>query len=263
MAERLSQLALSIRRLGLRGTVSMLLARSGIPAGRARARVHSLRVRGLEHKLLCRARTSDRQVFSQVFLHRQYELPARQREIELIVDCGANVGYTSVFFLARYPRAEVLAVEPDAQNFALLLRNVAAYRDRVKAVRSAVWSHPATLAIAEQTRRDGQEWGRQVEESDRERGELTAITIDELLSQSSHPRISILKIDIEGAEAVVFSEGFDAWLPKVDTLVIELHDDPAFPHAAEIFHRAIAGEGFAVAQRGELTVCTRDGAASH
>jgi hypothetical protein len=36
--------------------------------------------------------------------------------------------------------------------------------------------------------------------------------------------IDLLKIDIEGAEAELFSTNYESWLPKTRVIVIELHD---------------------------------------
>jgi hypothetical protein len=47
-------------------------------------------------------------------------------DVRIVVDCGANIGITSLFLAARYPRAKILSVEPHPENFALLKANVAA-----------------------------------------------------------------------------------------------------------------------------------------
>jgi FkbM family methyltransferase len=44
--------------------------------------------------------------------------------VRVVVDCGANIGITSLFLAARYPRAKILSIEPHPGNFALLKANV-------------------------------------------------------------------------------------------------------------------------------------------
>jgi hypothetical protein len=106
--------------------------------------------------------------------------------------------------------------------------------------------------------RDGGEWTKQVREArSNDANVLPAVTVGALLRESGHQRISILKVDIEGSEAIVFSEGYGSWLSKVDVIVIELHDDSAFGDCARVFHQAISGQGFTVSRVGELTVCRR------
>lgn len=263
MSEALTKLANSLEKLGVRGTARLLSQRFDLPLGRSEG-AHAMRVKQLAHPLLCRAGTSDFRVFSDIFLHGQYSDAADLTDVELIVDCGANVGYTSVFFLSRYPGADLIAVEPDPGNFGLLERNTRYYGSRARTIRSAVWSHRTELALAGRHRDRGEEWARQVTEVEaaepaygQESG-IVAVTIDELLRDSGHSRISILKMDIEGAEEIVFSEGCEEWLSKVDNLLIELHDDDAFPRAREVFHKALANHEFSMFESGELTVCRRN-----
>lgn len=76
--------------------------------------------------LRCRAGTSDQGVFNQIFVQRACQCLDDVASADLIVDCGANVGYSSAYFLSRFPGATVIAVEPDAQNFAALEWNLQA-----------------------------------------------------------------------------------------------------------------------------------------
>jgi len=69
-------------------------------------------------------------------------------------------------------------------------------------------------------------------------------------------RIGLLKMDVEGAEVVVFG-GKCVWLNQVDRIAIELHDDSVFGNATEIFYNAIRGQNFEISQSGELTICSR------
>jgi FkbM family methyltransferase len=247
----------SNRLLGARGAARFLCHRFGhalLPKGRLVA----LAPRNALHPLVCRSGTSDAQVFSQIFLERAYDCVEEYADAQLIVDCGANAGYSTAYFLTACPEADVIAVEPDAENAAMLERNTLAYGARVRVLRSAIWSHPTPLVISDDAYRDGRAWTRQVREADPgDARSFEGVDIGTLLRESSHERISILKIDIEGAEGVVFSSGYESWLPSVDTILIELHNDSLFGDCSAIFHRAIADQGFTVSQSGELTVCTR------
>jgi FkbM family methyltransferase len=205
------------------------------------------------HPLLVRAKTSDINVFRQIFVHREYRCLDGVRDAGLIVDCGANVGYASAYFLSRYPGASLIAVEPDGGNFRQLQRNLIPYAGRARTLQTGIWSHPAGLVMSEEPHGDNREWAYTVREArDGEAPAMTATDIGTLLAESGHTRISILKIDIEGAEKIVFDAPCP-WLSRVDNLVIELHS--AACEAS--FSKAIQGEGFAVSTCDELTVCTR------
>ncbi len=213
---------------------------------------YSLAIRG--RAWLCRPRSSDAYVFGQIFVGREYRCLDEVPEPALIIDCGANVGYSTVYFLNRFPKSHVIAVEPDPANFKLLLENTMAYPGRVTAVCSGVWSHETGLVMNDQIFGDGREWARTVRPSQYdEKPDFVAADIGSLLAKSDFPRISILKMDIEGAEAVVFASNYEAWIKRVDNIVIELHGE----ECERIFRRAVEHEGFIFDRCDELTVCTR------
>ncbi len=204
--------------------------------------------------LKCRPNTSDLDVFYQIVVGHEYRCLDDVRNVGLIIDCGANVGYSAAYFLSRFPEACLIAIEPDPENFAILEANLAPYRGRYFAICSAVWSKPVGLVLSEIPFSDGREWARTVREvRGGEQPTMIAVDIWTLLNDSRFERISILKIDIEGAEAVVFSSNYEHWVKQVDNLVVELHNDECRSN----FEKAIATEKFVVSQCDELTVCRR------
>lgn len=210
-----------------------------------------LRTPHAEYPLAFRRGTSDLSVFRQVFLGLEYAC-APESNVSFILDCGANVGYASAYFLSRFPRAELIAVEPDPGNFALLAQNLAPYGRRARAIQGAVWSHATRLSMAAPEYRGGEEWARQVREGG---DDVAAYGIADLLRLASWERVDLLKMDIEGAEAVVFGSQTDSWIDRVGSMVVELHDDTSFGPVSEIVARATTG--FATSQSGELTVYRR------
>jgi hypothetical protein len=95
-------------------------------------------LRAAAHSISVRPGDSDMVVAAQVFGSRQYELDAARTAglrrlaerwrsegyAPVIVDAGANVGCSSLFFADAYPSAEVVALEPDPATFAVLCANV-------------------------------------------------------------------------------------------------------------------------------------------
>jgi len=168
-----------------------------------------------------RTATSDLTVFRQVFLDGCYDF---QLDIEpkLIIDGGANIGLTSILFANRYPRAQIIAVEPERSNYQLLRRNTLHYAN-IKCVNAGIWNNSCQLRIKNPT---VGKWAFEVEESTAHSPRsFRAVTIGELLGDTSLSEIDILKIDIEVSEREVFSSGYEEWLPNVKVLMIELHDD--------------------------------------
>jgi FkbM family methyltransferase len=175
-------------------------------------------------------------------------------DVKFIIDCGAYVGYSSAYFLKRFPNAHVLAIEPDERNFEILRRNMAPYGNAVTLLRSAVWSHRVGLVVCKGQYDDGRDWATQVRECrDGEEPEVYAVDIGSLLDQSGFQRINVLKVDIEQAETVVFSRNYESWIDRVDTFVIELHDEKC----REVFFNALQSGAFHFSRSGELTVAQR------
>jgi FkbM family methyltransferase len=220
--------------------------------------IMSLHPRNAQHPVVLRGASSDREVFHQVFIERHYGVLDDLSNVRIVVDCGANVGYSAAYFLSQHPNCRVVAVEPDLGNFKMLERNMQPYGNRVQLVRAAIWSHAAPLRIEETPYRDGREWSRQVRmpRAD-ESGGVDGIDVPSLLTLAGADRISILKVDIEGAEAVVFSSKYESWISKIDVIAIELHDDSTFGQASEVFFRAIKDRFLNVTKSGDLVVCRR------
>ena len=253
-----SRVAHAMRRLGPMSALRYDLQRARRALGIAPP-VVELTARRSRYALSARPNSTDFLVYGQTFIGEQYACVDDLTDVDLIIDCGANVGFASAFLLSRFPDASLVAVEPDPDTFQILERNLAPYGSRARAERAGVWSHSTDLRIEERSYRGGGAWARQVREcAPGEVPTLHAVDIPTLLARSGRKRISILKIDIEGSECAVFSaSNVDSWLPLVDCLVIELHDDTHFGPCSDVFHRAIAAHPFSVRAVGELTVCRR------
>ena len=221
--------------------------------------LYTLHTKHAAFPLQARSHSSDLQVFYQIFVALEYECLAKLQNVALVIDCGGNVGYSAAYFLTKFPRCRLITVEPDPENFEMLRKNLAPYGDRVVVHRAGIWSHSTGLVMSEVPYRDGQQWTRQVRECQPgEEAQFHALDVGTLLQQSGEPRISLLKMDIEGAEVVVFTDDrFRNWLPKVDAMAVELHDDSQFGRASDIFFPAIASEGFELSTSRELTICRR------
>lgn len=206
-----------------------------------------------EHPVILRSHTSDNSVFSQIFVHREYRCLDHVEDAHLVIDCGANVGYSSAYLMSRFPMCHMVAIEPEAGNFEILRKNVQPYAERCTTIRAGVWSRSIGLVVSEASPGDRGEWAvtvRPVESG--ERADIEAVDIGTLLEQSGFDRISILKIDIEGSEAEVFAHNIEPWIDKVDHLVIELHSEAC----REVVESAMAGRGFDMSECEELTMFT-------
>ncbi|MGD0842702.1 MAG: FkbM family methyltransferase [Candidatus Acidiferrales bacterium] len=174
---------------------------------------------GITHPVRLRVRTTDAIIFCQVLKVREYELPFSVAP-NVIVDAGANVGFTSVFYANKYPNAKIFSIEPAASNFRMLLRNAAPYRNIVP-IHAALWCASGNIAIT------GPEFGHcgfrvsDTPETSSER--VPAVTVGSVMNRYGIEFIDILKLDIEGAEKEVL-EGSTEWIDKVGVISVETHD---------------------------------------
>jgi FkbM family methyltransferase len=205
------------------------------------------------YPLWVRAGTSDIYVFDQIFSRREYRCLDELSVADLVIDCGANVGYSATYFLTRFPQCHLIAIEPDPLNFSALQRNTAAYGERSRNLLCAVWPHETSLVMSEENSAPGQEWGRTVREARAgETSTLKAIDSGTLIRTSGFQRCSILKMDIEGAEELIFESTPD-WLSLVDALVIEIHSRKG----ESLVRRTLQEAGFKLSQCDELLVGLR------
>jgi FkbM family methyltransferase len=222
--------------------VSHFGPRAGLQAARMLGRpglTAAVQLPGLAHPFWARTGTSDVATFDEVFVAREYDLPFTNFSPLHILDLGANVGYASITFATRWPRARVLAVEPDAHNATLLARNTRAW-PRIECFRAAVWARPARVCIANPSAAPNA--FRMAELPDTPEETVEAYTIPQLLEFMGCDRLDLLKMDIEGAEAEILRHSSE-WLDHVDTMVIELHDR-IVPGCAEALFEALRGRHF-------------------
>lgn len=171
--------------------------------------------------VLLRDNKSDKPIFYQVFYEKQYDLygvdfPAATK----IIDGGANIGCASVYFAIRFPQAEILAIEPEKNNFEFLEKNTKSYKN-IKCLQAAIWNKNEQLSL---TNPEGGAAEFMFETTASNINTINAVTINFLLKENNWDNVDIVKLDIEGAEKEVFSADDLSWLKKVKLLIIELHD---------------------------------------
>jgi FkbM family methyltransferase len=209
-------------------------------------------VPGMAHPLYMRTGTSDRSAFNEVIVKRWYDHPF-PGEPRFIIDAGANVGYASVRFAELYPNADIVAIEPDGENFAMLQQNVAPY-PRVRGLRCGLWPRSSELVIENP---EAKPWAFRVREArEGERG-FPAVGIAELLAEHPSRTLDLLKLDIEGAELELFSdEGCHAWLARTNMIFVELHDRIKAGCTAAM-EKAVSRHGFERQELGSNLILTR------
>jgi FkbM family methyltransferase len=171
-----------------------------------------------------------------------------QKRPQLIIDAGANIGASCVYFSATYPRAQVVAIEPEKNNCKLLRLNC--QDPRVEIREAALGSKPGKLFLQDP---GFSSWAFRVGEQGAY--PVDVITVDQLLKQYHDHAPFILKIDIEGGEEALFDTECP-WLDLFPLVVIELHDW-MLPGSGSSnnFLRRLGAYNFDILQRGENMFC--------
>lgn len=176
--------------------------------------------------------SSDAQVFEQIVELEEYKSLIEVFKKNNIVprnmiDVGANIGLTCLYFRAHFPELNIVALEPSDDTFNRLSNNISNNNfGSIHLLKKGLWSSKKRLK-ADTTFRDGQDWSfRLIEAKPDEEALFETTTIDELIHDFNIETIDFLKIDIEGGEVEVFKE-FDSieWLPKIKIIALEIHDE--------------------------------------
>jgi FkbM family methyltransferase len=179
----------------------------------------SIRLPHLIHPLHIRPGTSDILAFNQVFLEDHYKI--RLSFIpRIIIDGGANVGFFAVKMKHSYPEAKIICVEPDRENFQFLQKNVSGYPGII-CEPCALWGSDTVITLSDKHHLG--KWGMAGTE-DPKNGNIGAVSIPTLMNKHNIRFVDVLKLDIETAEKQIFTSEYGAWLPRVGTIIIELHD---------------------------------------
>lgn len=164
---------------------------------------------------------SDFELFDEIFLNASYYFTAPLEEDAVIVDLGANIGVSSLFFSMKWPAATIHSVEPDPENFRRLTE-MASHHQNQKLHHYAVWSESGKIQFFSDRRR-GSSSSVHPDGSNREAIEIDAISLRDLLEQIGVKKVSILKFDVEGAEEEIFRSFSD--FKRIERLAGELHHD--------------------------------------
>lgn len=136
----------------------------------------------------------------------------------VVVDLGANIGTFALFVFRQFPAATVYSVEASGAVAQVLDRNRQLNPGYSwQTCRAAVWN--ASGFIRFQTGRQASTQGRVSQDGDEM---VPTITLSNLLNDHVKTRVTLLKMDIEGAEAAVLPESA-ADLRQVEQVLVQIH----------------------------------------
>lgn len=155
----------------------------------------------------------------EIFLDGEYDWKEMQ-DPQIIIDLGAHTGNTALYFHLKYPNALIYAVEASPKTYERLLKNVKNIA-HIKPVFGAVSDSDGELTFYESESSLGSSL---IERSGSKGVQVPCFTIATLFKNIGVARADLIKIDIEGAEERIFSDGM---LPHAfsRSYMIEVHED--------------------------------------
>jgi FkbM family methyltransferase len=168
----------------------------------------------------------------EIFVNEAYRIPRLidSASIKRIVDVGANVGHSILYWTAHFPEAQIEAFEPHPVHLDLLRRTIALNHltDSVAVYGAAAGTSSGRAKLADLGTasavigEDGA--GAALRQN------VVPIEVVDFFEVIGEARVDLLKIDCEGAEFdLLMDERFERL--DVRNLVMEWHETPAHPTA--------------------------------
>ncbi len=159
---------------------------------------------------------------------------------DVFLDIGANVGIYSLFAAKVQPKAQVLAFEPESQNYARLCLNI--HRNGFENIL------PFPLAFSDQTKPSSffvsdltpgssfHNVGQPSSFSTQGTKKIPfiqgtyCITLDQWFGRNSSPFPSLIKLDVDGLEENILAGGMGVLSdPRLRSILVEVSDAPGEP----------------------------------
>lgn len=201
---------------------------------------------------------SDYGVFQQIFNFEEYKTVLsllklnKMGESSVLIDCGANVGYTTVYFSQKFTFDKIFCIEPSFSNIEALKKNIVKLEnaDRIDVMHRALSDNINESFDLRSDFRDGLDWS--FSTAVNENGNIKGVTINEIVIQNNLDSITMLKIDIEGAERFIFKDNVDlSFLSITKIIAIEIHDEFQI---REKIYSMLKKNNFHLFESGELTI---------
>jgi FkbM family methyltransferase len=177
---------------------------------------------------------SFRFMFKEIFKQEIYKFRSRNRK-PYIIDAGANIGLSTIYFKSIYPESEIIAFEPDNSIFNYLQKNISQfnYKD-VQLIKKGLWDKETMLGFNS----EGADGGAiDFNEQKKTQTEIEVTSLKPFLNR----KVDFLKIDIEGAEYTVLQD-IEKNLNLVQRIFVEYHsfigEEQCLSDILEILKRA-------------------------
>jgi len=181
-------------------------------------------------------------LYKDIFVNRIYHFDAKGPD-PLVLDCGSNIGMSILYFKHLYPRARIIAFEPDPVIFPYLRENM--IRNGLTDVRlvKGCLSEKAGSTTFYSDGKYGSSAAVQLPADTPQNAwtkyEVPAVRLRDYLGEP----VDFLKMNIEGSEYRVLEDSRDH-LRMIQEMVIEYHHLPGLPRTLHKILALLDGQGF-------------------
>lgn len=174
--------------------------------------------------------------YEELFLNDIYRFKPSETA-NIILDCGANMGLSVLYFASNYPEHKIIAFEPEEHIFNILQENVNTFGlKNVQLDKKAVWSKAEQLHFYTDNGMGGRV---NVEYAGQRPQVIDAVPLSEYINED----VDFLKIDIEGAEDVVL-RSCASEIHKVNNLFFEYHNNIGKEQTLDELLQIVKSHGF-------------------
>lgn len=167
-------------------------------------------------------RMQDISMLFEVWMDNSYRLNEKIGSDGIIVDIGAHVGFTSLYYWSQLgDHRTYYCIEGSDKNAEVLKLNI-------KIISKATVSQHIITSDGRQVRFYNEMSGQLHQVHDTLGIVQDSVTMNTLLSKKSLQKIALCKIDIEGMELEILTQ-HNEWLNTVDELYLELHNFLEYP----------------------------------
>lgn len=170
-------------------------------------------------------------------LHGAYDVELA-REPKVILDIGANAGAFCVRARAKWPKAELVALEPNAEAFAMLVKNLEGMGPGTL-VRAALTPRaPRKVALYAGMNNQG-EASLQVHAGYQDPKNYQLV---DSIHPAELPLADLIKLDVEGEELAILENLTGSQWKRLQAIVLEIHHYPG-QNDEPLIHELIESHG--------------------
>lgn len=171
---------------------------------------------------------ADESVFGEIFQEREYKIiePVIVKASAPIIDIGAHVGMFSIYCAVLNPVTKIFAYEPDEENFDAMKENL-----QLNHVKNVTMKNVAiggvvgqrTLFVSRDSHNHSLLSAEAAGDFSGEEKDVQVVTLERILKQNRLQRVSLVKMDCEGAEFEILENLGENGFAMVDNFYVECH----------------------------------------